>query len=471
MSQGEIFVCMVLLLAPLWPLLRKGAIQGLSYAVFLCVVMPPYFRIDTPGQLPQLTLQRLLLIILCIFWWMRHFNGRRIREIPMFRHISVWAIISLVSLLGTIDYAVSIKRYLDFTLELFLFYFIVATSVEDRKDVLRLLQAAWMGMCVVAFLAVVEKYSGVNVVDRLFPGSINPEALRDVRSTYQHRILLGAGMAMAWPLALALIYHGESRRYRKVMLYLSVGMMLTACYFSMSRGPWLASVVAACVLVAGGTFRIRKYLALLGVLALIGLATHPGVVQTLTRYADATTNKDSFKGGTFQYRLELWRIAFTEIGKSPWRFLFGYGPGAGAAHQFEWELSYRGKERLITSWDNDYAYSLYQLGIAGFCATLALYFTIGLRVYRASRRASGADREVLLCICASITALLFMMSNVLIFALQLYYLFWTLTACASGLMTAESSSIEAAAEQVSEPILEEAPTVPAETPVQSSHGY
>jgi Lipid A core - O-antigen ligase and related enzymes len=162
----------------------------------------------------------------------------------------------------------------------------------------------------------------------------------------------------------------------------------------------------------------------------MALASRPGVWETLSDRVSATADSKSFKGGTMQYRLELWKVAWAQVTKSMQTFFFGYGPGCGSETEIDWTLSYRGQEYGISSWDNQFAYDLFQSGFLGLIASLILYGSALLFLYRAWVTADPANRDLVLTLFASALALVFMMTNVLIFAKQLYYLFWTLVATA-----------------------------------------
>lgn len=431
-----IFV-MLLLLVPLWVRLRKDFVSGLSYAIVVVVAFTPLIRVETPGMLPELTLHRAVLISL-LFAWMRSQPAIPTRDAPLRRLILFWIVVASISLLGTVDMSVSLKRYLDYVLDIFAFYVVVVTSLRGREDALRLLRSACLGLAIVAVLAVLEKYTRINVVDRFV--SPDPEAMmtRDVRSTYRHRILLGTGMAMGIPIALAVVRNAASRRIR-IGAWISAALMIASCYFAQSRGPWLASVLAVFAVFVLGSGALRKPLIGFAVLAVITLLARPGVLGTLSGFASSTKDPDSLKGGTYRYRLELWRVAAHGVSQSPWRFLFGNGPGSGANQSLSWTLSYRGSDFEVTSWDNDLAYSLYQYGYVGLLATLALYGIIPFSFLTSLRRFNDVHRDTLVCIGASTLALLFMMSNVMIFARQLHYLLWTTTAIGFTLLRSYSS--------------------------------
>lgn len=428
-TSGAIFLILALL-ASLCLRLRQDYIKGLCYAVALLVCLPTYLRIEMPNGLPALTIHRLILIVL-IAIWVSHPEHRQNRQgIPLLGLFAFWAGANSLSLIFThVEFTSSLKSYLDFVFETFLFYLVVSTSVRNPQDGLRILRAVGVGITIVALLAVIEKYTKFNPVTEYLRVDTEEEGTPrgGVISTFPHRILLGTGMAMGWPVVLALVLRGgaESVWHRRC-LWISIAALLSACYFSTSRGPWLATALAGLVLVFLGSPNIRKKILLVGVLAGFTLLVKPGVLETLSDMVKATADADSMKGGTFLYRLELWKIAWTEVSKSPVRLLLGYGQGAGRSMDLEWQFSYRDYERPIQSWDNQFAYDLFQSGVLGLLASLLLYGNALSVTYGIWKKAILPDRDVLACLLASTLALVFMRTNVLIFAKQLNFMFWSL---------------------------------------------
>jgi hypothetical protein len=425
-----IFLVIVALLIPLWVRSRRDFSAGLAYAVVLLVCLPTYLRITLPGELPALTIHRLILLSLLWFWWRNHALREFASTAILRKQFIFWAVASGLSVVFTgISFVSSLRYYLDYVFEVFVFFVVVSTAVRERGQALRLLRALWVGLVIVAILAVIEKYTGFNPVDRFLPGYAREENVHyfDVISTFPQRILLGTAMAMGWPIACGLIYVPKPRYdVAKPVLWISVGLFLAACYFSMSRGPWLATALAVMMLVVAGSRVIRKKLLLVGVLAGVVLLTRPGVLETIAGLAKSTADSDSFKGGTFQYRLELWRIAWSEISKSPVRLLVGYGLGSARETELVWDFTYRDKERQVVSWDNHFACDLYQSGVLGLVANLSLYCGATLLLFRLWRGAAPGESDVMICFLASAAVMLFMMTNVRIFAKQLNFVFWSL---------------------------------------------
>jgi hypothetical protein len=427
MQPGVILTILAILFI-LWLVLRRDFVQGLSLAVFIWVSSTTLLRIELPGSLPALTIHRLMLITVTAVWLTK--NGlARVSTIPLIGCFGFWFLANLISLLGTqIDFATSLKRFLDFVLEAFVFYVVASSSLENSDDALRVLRGAWLGLVVVAALAVIERHTGFNPVDRFIPGYEREEgSLRMILSTYQHRILLGTAMAMGVPLSFVIL-QADRAAGKRLFFWIPVGLLLTACYYGQSRGPWFGLILACGIMFLMGSIDVKKRLVVIGLVGALALLVRPGVIETLTHFAQDTVDTDSFKGGTARYRLELWRVAFHEVVKGPWELFFGYGPAAGSEIDVEWNLSYRGTRYVIDSWDNHFAYALFQWGFVGLVATLLLYLKPLGTFFHGWRRAWPANRDALICLFATAVILIWMMTNVLIFAKQLDYLFWTVIA-------------------------------------------
>jgi O-antigen ligase len=441
MSQYAPIVLIAFLAITLWRQLCKDFIGGLSFAVFVWVSMTTFLRISLGGVLPELTIHRLLLIVV-IFAWSRRHSFSEIRSIPLIGCFAFWIVANVLSLAGTqIDFIMSLKRFLDFVLELFAFYAVASTSLESQEDVRRVLKGAWLGLIFVAVLAVIERYTLFNPVDRFIPGYVREDvAWRDVLSTYQHRILLGTAMAMGVPLTFLLrrMHEGAGERFRYT--WPAAILFVATCYFAFSRGPWMSLILAAGIMFALGSPKTRKALSIIAVLAVFVMILRPGVLETLGGFAKDTADADSFKGGTFQYRLELWRVAWNQISSSAWRTLCGFGPGAGGAMQIQWDISYRGKTQTIESWDNHFAYSMFQGGIIGLLATLLLFFTAIKHLWKGWQRSPRELKDIYACLLATAMVQIFMMTNVLIFAKQLDYLFWAVIACGIAMQRCAETS-------------------------------
>lgn len=450
MSQTKIILVIALILVSLWFQLRRDFIRGLAYAVFLCVLLPTELRIQIPGNLPQLTIHRLILISLFMFWFRNRELRRGIAPTPLLPYLWLWGVANLISLLLTqADFVDSLKRFLDHTLEVFAFYYLISRSLRTSDDARRIVRAILNALVIVSVVGIYERHTGFNPSVAYLGGGASGGPYGGIQSTFQHRILLGGALAMGVPLAFALMWWEEEapRRSRSLFLWSAIALLIAACYFTNSRGPWLALALVLGIVGFLGSKRMKKMVVLIGLASLVALALKPGVWESLSQRASETTDANSLKGGNFFYRLELWKVAWNEISQSPERMLFGCGPGSGANREIAWNLSYRGTKDEISSWDNQWAYDLFQSGCIGFAVTLALYWALIRARFHSWRFGEPLERDRHVCILASECAMVFMMTNVLIFSKQLDYMFWSLVASGYALAT---RSVEEPCEQTVE---------------------
>jgi hypothetical protein len=415
-------------------LLHKNYSQGLAAAVFALTLLSSYIQISLGSGLPNLTVHRILLLLIVIF----SITAKRWKKgsLPPYRTaMVVYAAVNLLPLVFAEDFAAGIKSYLSFCIEGLLFFWVVSISLDTREQARSLAKAACLSLALVGLLAIIERYTKFNPLDAWLPGYTRAELYKDdVMVTFPHRILLGTALAMGWPLALA--FAQERTKYAWVY-GISLVLMLGGCYFSFSRGPWMAAVLGGAVMLLFGGKQTRKISVTVAVLALVLLIVRPGVWDTIHGRIDDTRNVNSFKGQTYAYRWELWGIAWKKISPDPLRTLFGYGPGATEHMSIDAVLSYTGETFKTQSWDNHYAATMVEGGLTGLGLLFFLYgITIRGQV-QLWRRAEKRNRTLQAAILSGMLGLAFMMSNVAIFAIQIHYLYWTLTAVGAALGAAQ----------------------------------
>ena len=445
--SGLGYFAMAVLLAPLLYLLLRGRyVEAVSYGVFILVSQSRFLVINTPAALPNLTIHRLALLALFLGWLQQPAHREGMRQLPFGREFHAWLAVGALSLMGSTNFGLSVRSYLSFVLEIYLLFLILSTSVRTREAALSILWSVFLGLTLVAGIAIAERYYGLNPLHALHPATIEFKRGTDIVSTMDHRILMGAGMAMGWPVGISLLSQVKPVGWRGFGIWTAIAMLIAACYFSMSRGPWVASVLAGIGLVVLLPRGAKRPIYLIAGLAVVVLLARPGVWTTLSLRTEDTFETDSFKHGTFMYRLELWRVAYEGIEDSTWRLLFGNGPGVAGESDFDWTLSYSDADHIISSWDNHYATFLYNTGFLGLLAVLTLLGAVLLRMLKDYRVATPSRRPMLAAILCSGGIYFFMMSNVFIFAPQLNYVFWSLVAgaLAIGSNQAGPSGVEPA---------------------------
>ena len=168
------------------------------------------------------------------------------------------------------------------------------------------------------------------------------------------------------------------------------------------------------------------------------LVLRPGVRDTIRNLYTATFDEDSQKGGSYQTRWQLWTVAWKEIQVSPNRFLFGYGPAStesmDLSHYWYGTEGWSSSVSKIgyTSWDNNYACDLIELGMVGLVLEAILFLSIVRTLVENWHRSDPDNRVLQGGIAVACLVFMFAMTNVFIFAPQLKYLFWALVAIGSN---------------------------------------
>src|SRR6185312_15844453 len=71
---------------------------------------------------------------------------------------------------------------------------------------------------------------------------------------------------------------------------------------------------------------------------------------------------------------------------------------------------------------------LFRYGVIGAIASLNLFCGTWLRLFKLAKGCDEENRDTVAALLGAVTALVFMMSNVFIFARQLDYFFWSVVA-------------------------------------------
>jgi len=401
------------------------------------VFMPALLGIPLPGDLPQLTVHRILLLISLFFLARGGYFAGRDEPVPYFKWFLLFGVSQVVSFLCGVGFLAGFKGCVDYAVEAVLFFVLVTVFLQRDGSAVRLLSSICYGLAAAGVLSAGQKYFGL-AVPYAVPDSLSQWLeSSDISSTYPHRILFGYAMAMGVPLAvgLASTFVERGRRYR---MHAVAFVLIAAGYFSGSRGPWLGLGIGLAAMAILGGKAARKKVAFIAILAAAVLVLRPGVRDTITTLASSTFEKTSSKGASYQVRWRLWNVAWSEVRRTPVRFLFGYGPVSTERMDFTgyWdgqEGAGSSMEKIgYTSWDNNYAANLIELGVVGFALQLILFAAIGSVLFRNWRLAGPDDRALRAGIASACIVFMFAMTNVFIFSPQLKYLFWALVAIGSN---------------------------------------
>ena len=157
------------------------------------------------------------------------------------KFIKIVIFTNIFILIFAVDFTTTLKEFISFLVEVVLFYVILSSTIKTREQSIRLLTFIVYGLGTVALLAIIERFTGFNPVDSFVPGYFRDGRLvRNILSTYPHRILLGTALAMGWPLSIALQEYYKNYKFKKNLFKIFEIALVIGCYYSFSRGPWLA---------------------------------------------------------------------------------------------------------------------------------------------------------------------------------------------------------------------------------------
>jgi len=402
--------------------------KGLMASIFCLVLLPKSLAIYLTPEIPSFTVHRIIIVLMLIMWMKsRNSSSLRVGQINFIYILIAISFFSGISALISSNFLISFKRYLYFIFESLIFYIILASSIEDESDFLKLFKVIIASLCVVAFLGIIERYTGFNFTDYLgYKGTYDDLSTlatlqRGTHVSYEHRILLGVAMAIGLFYSLSMIGRVKGK---KVFIYWIVSFLLGAMlYFAQSRGPWLAFILSAGLAVAFFNKPLVKRFAILACIVIAVFIIRPGVFSTIEGLYDSTLNPESIKGSSYAWRYQVIQVVTDKIGKSDSlaNYFFGFGQGSFAFEKFPLVTLTTGFTVKIESFDCEYAVILLERGYVGLLLVIFLYIVVikkGVTNY--FKYKSMQDISLMSLACVIIIA--FMKINVDIYAPQLVYI-------------------------------------------------
>lgn len=411
---------------------KSGYTAGLVAAIYFLVLLPKTLTIDISIDLPSLTVHRFIITLMFIKWINNHSIQKRLSAVPFIKIFTLILITSGISALISINMLVSMKRYMYFFAESYVFYIIISTSLKDLDSVLSVIKAETASLTISAILAAIEKWTQYNIFKEILAGKQRYEfeadflsfahSAGDVIVSFEHRILMGVAMAVGMINALFLIeWTSDFKKKYYSVCFLILG---TALYFSNSRGPWLAFMGASGFASLLGYKPIIKKMLLIICFVSVVFMIRPGVYQTIVDLYDASHQKGSVKESSYEWRYQVWHMAYDKVtnANSVANVLFGHGQGSYSFLTFPKVQITSGDILPMESWDNGYALILLQYGYIGLILYAIFYTMIFMKGFRSYLRIKDSRKDFIMLTLLIAILFIFMHSNVDIFAPQVVYL-------------------------------------------------
>jgi hypothetical protein len=409
-------------------LLNRDSKKGFSLSIFFLILMPRELFFELGGSLPTITGYRAIVLVLIFQYFFIEKWNKYDQRIPILNLLKLVLLTKFISLWFAFDFSQALNGFIVFFLEIVVFYVILFRAIRDREALDAVMMSITLAVIVIAVMGVIEKYTQFNPVDYISESGearFDPRNAYTVYSAFSHPILFGTALAMGWPICQCLMDRQNSTGKKK-FLWVSIIAIYASLYFSNSRGPWLGFIIAAMLLLILGYPNIHRKAMFIVMATTLVLILRPGVYENIHGLSVATFDDSRAEGGSFYYRLELYKKAYNEIRKSPIRFVFGYGDGAAQAMELRGEVSYgSGREHRFWSWDSQFAVILLHGGFVGLISNLILYFSTLYYLIKCRKAVSAEDRSIIVALISSISVLVFMMTNVAIFSPQLHFIMWT----------------------------------------------
>ena len=425
---------------------RKGYYDGLYASLFFLVLCPNNMSIELGTTLPSVTIHRIIIVIMFLKAVGEESIVMSPKNVPFINILFVITATMGISTLISDDFLVSFKRYLYFIVETVVFYVIMSSSIKSRDHIVSICKVVALSLVVVALFGIYEKYTDFNpttLFGRKHTYSfevVREMSSRDVTSTFIHRILFGTAMAVGLMNSIFLCDLVAAGRAR-LFAWLSIGLLGTGLYFSLSRGPWLAFILSSSLVFVFCFRPVGKRLMAIGMMAGLMFLMRPGTAQTIEALYSSTYQEGSVKASSYQWRFMVLETAYTNIvdAKSVLITLFGNGEGSHVFKQFKPIRLPTGFLAYFKSWDNEYAVILFERGLIGLFLILFLYGKFMVKGVLYCLHA-GEQKFLVLIACSCCLVIFIMNFSVRIFAPQIVYLQYVYMAIGSSLFYGKVSA-------------------------------
>ena len=251
-------------------------------------------------------------------------------------------------------------------------------------------------------------------------------------SVFPHAILFGCALTLVTPIALYLLTLAKSRAQR-IYLWSVLLLMFWNNYKTMSRGPWLALILSAALMILFAEATIRKLLLIIAILAVVVLVIRPGVWDTLKNTYSGTFDPDDPRGESYQYRYDLMRVSRAALAKNLSRSVWGFGPESFYYVHLEGENPATGHTVPFETCDSAVVEIMVDTGYVGLFITALLLIKPAFTSLREFLALPKPAHGLSLILFINIVAFCFMMLSVMNYGWgQQSHMLWILVALSMG---------------------------------------
>jgi len=360
----------VFLLAPIIFII---AFTNTEFALFLLIffmLLSPEFSLGgVRGRAVVLRMDDIFLFVTFLGWLAKmavnkELGFSKVTPInqPIFIYIFAYVISTLIGVLqGTTRWLASIFYLLKY-IEYFLLFFMVASSLKDKKQVRLFVYSMLLVALITSFFAWFMHFSGAERVTAPFEGK------------HGEPNTLGGYLLLMMMVATGLILNIQSFK-QKIILAAGMCCVFPAFLFTLSRSSWFAFIPAYAVLMFLSRKGKQTLLIVSLLFALLFSTIFPAYVYNRIEYTFEDQTKRTVMGKEMRMdessaaRVDIFRDSIRHWSRSP---ITGNGAGSAGA--------------VV---DNNYMRVLIETGIIGITAFLLLLFAI----FRTAMRTFGSLTE------------------------------------------------------------------------------
>ncbi len=251
---------------------------GLLFAVLLFLIIPRYLGFDLGRGMPIINVQRILLGVLYIVWFLnKSIKGEKfITRTPLNFPILILFCIQGLATIFAYDIHSSVKNLGFYLFEHYLLYFMILDTFRTKEQVKKLINTVLASGVIICLLGVVEFITQYNVFSPIVPvREIMSSAriiqmrfgLPRVEVSFGHAIALGTYLVLLIPLCLWKLRISRVD-WKRFFWYFSFILFIFVLFATLSRGTWLGFFIAGLLLL--GLWKTRFFCYLIPII-LIGI--------------------------------------------------------------------------------------------------------------------------------------------------------------------------------------------------------
>jgi O-antigen ligase len=416
--------------------MNKGLERTLPYFVFILVLLPKESQIAIPGVF-LLTTWRVAIATLALLYFFFHDGSSQVEPLLKSTPLRIliglhvfWCLVSTANSVSPVD---SIKQVITFAIEYYLLYYILTRTITSLQTVNKMLAAMVIAVVIATVFGAFEAYTSWRVTqwfpvadhDFVFGPATEGRGDRIV-STFSNYSLFGAAIAFT---VIQVFYFLQSakRASRKLLLWATLILMFWVIYKTVTRGPWLALIIGAVLLLMYCPARTRKSMVVIAALCVAVLVIRPGVWQTIKDIYVGTVNTDdpnNVMASSYEYRWALWHVGANALAREPARMLWGYG--LGTFYELHLVAEFNGNPNYpFDSCDEAWVQQMVETGYVGLGIIALLLITPALLTLRNMWRVPKPYSYLCWVLFINMLQYYFMMTNVDIYGwAQTGYMLW-----------------------------------------------